>query len=67
MAVSILPPCVPCERRGGSRLRPSRVVMYCSVPPYVVHYIQPKEGRGRIFEYAISLDYTPPQKVSLRL
>ena len=25
------------------------------------------EGRGRIFEYAISLDYTPPQKVLLRL
>ena len=33
------------------------------MPPYFVHYIKPKEGRGRIFEYAISLDYTPPQKV----
>ena len=33
-------------------------------PPHFVHYIQPKMGRGRIFEYAISLDYNmPPQKV----
>ena len=43
-----------------------------SVPlirPLFVHYmyIQPKEGRGRIFEYAISLEYTPPQKLLLCL
>ena len=30
------------------------------MPPHFVHYIQPKVGGGLIFEYAISLEYTPP-------
>ena len=49
--------------------------MYCSVllippppppppppNPYFAYYIQSKEGKGAYFDYAIILDYTPPQK-----
>ena len=44
-----------------------RVTKYRNVPlirpPHFVHYIQPKVGRGRTFEDAISLDYRPPRKI----
>ena len=30
-------------------------------PPPFLHYFVPKVGRGLILEYAVSIDYTPPQ------
>ena len=30
-------------------------------PPFFPHYFVPKVGRGLILEYAVSLDYMPPQ------
>ena len=32
-----------------------------NTPPLYPHYFVPKVGRGLILEYAVSLDYTPPQ------
>ena len=32
-----------------------------NTPPLFPHYFVPKVGRGLILEYAVNLDYTPPQ------
>ena len=48
---------------------PMNVVPYVleNTPPLFAHYFEPKEGRGRIFEYSISLEYTPPFTQALRM
>ena len=44
-----------------SQLKNIPYVLDNTPPPLFPHYFVPKVGRGLILNYAVSLDYKPPQ------